>query len=68
MICQKLCNTIGKQGLFRRVKEFDLSALNFEIAASARRILAKYRLDDVQDTSAGAGTFYAWVNTNHYIV
>ena len=62
--CQKLCNTIGKTGLFRRVKEFHLEDVHPEIAARGRRILSKHRLDDVKDTSLGAGTFYDWVRAS----
>ncbi|ELT97869.1 hypothetical protein CAPTEDRAFT_204392 [Capitella teleta] len=58
--CQKLCGTIGPQGLLRRVKEFDVHRLHPEIAAQANMLISQYRLDDVREKSAGAATFYSW--------
>ena len=66
--CQKLCNTIGKTGLFKRVKEFNMERLHPQVVTRAVDIVSSYRLDDVRDTSAGAGAFYAWVSSvlGHY--
>lgn len=43
------------------MKEFDVYSLHPEIAAQANFLISHYRLDDVTEKSAGAGTFYNWV-------
>ncbi|KAK2165200.1 hypothetical protein LSH36_53g01002 [Paralvinella palmiformis] len=58
--CQKCLVTIGKEGLFRRVTNFDLTALNAEIAARALYIIGRFRVDDITVSSAGAAVFYNW--------
>ena len=59
--CQKLCVVISATGLYRRVKDFEITKLHPEIAARAAQILAKHRQEIVTDISAGAGTFFMWV-------
>ena len=58
-----LYTIIGKDGLFRKVKYFDLGDIHPEVPARVQHILTKHRLDDVRDTSSrsGAGIVYDWV-------
>ena len=42
--------------------DFKVDRLHPEIAARAKQILQKWRVDDVKAKSAGAGTFYIWVS------
>ena len=56
--CQALSNTIE---LKKRIRAFDINNVNIEQAQKSKNILDHIRVDDVQDTSQGAATFYVWV-------
>ncbi|KAK2149154.1 hypothetical protein LSH36_464g01027 [Paralvinella palmiformis] len=47
-------------GLFWRIRDFDLNTLNPEIAARALSIIGKFRIDDITESSAKAALFYKW--------
>ena len=63
--CQRLCTGIGhdgKEGLHRRVKNFDIKRLNLRTVERARHLLSDFNLNDVNTISKAAGAFYTWVS------
>ena len=61
-----LCNPQGREGLNKKILNFNITAVHPEIAARAKQILAAYELKDLQAVSPGAGTFYVWVRHAYY--
>lgn len=61
---QALVGKTGKEGLKRRCLEYDPQTLadKIETGEKAKKKLSAFELDDVRDVSAGAATFYLWVN------
>lgn len=55
-------NDTGADGLLSRIDNFDVTNLHPEVAAKAKEILQKYRVDDVREKSDAAATFYTWVS------
>lgn len=52
----------GRESLKRRVMEFRVNELKYELAMEVKNILSQYSLSDARDVSAGAATFYLWVS------
>ena len=59
---QALVGKTGKEGLKRRCLECTPEKLNADEAKRAKVLFNQFGLDDVRDVSAGAATFYLWVN------
>ena len=72
-VCQQLCNPHGREGLVRKLAQFEISNLNLEIVARVKQMLSGLQLIQVQAMSAGASTFFVWVssciwwNKNQYL-
>ena len=62
-VCQQLCNPHGREGLVRKLSQFEISNLNLEIVARVKQMLSGLQLIQVQAMSAGASTFFVWVST-----
>ena len=60
--CQKRLVTVGKHGLFRRVREFDFTGLNAEQASQAHNLIGRCLRKEVAFVSTGAEVFYCWVS------
>ena len=60
--CQALTNAIE---LKKRIRSFDINNVNIEQAQKSKNILDHIRVDDVQETSQGAATFYVWVQRSY---
>ena len=60
--CQKRLVTVGKHGLFRRVREFDFNSLNAEQASQAHNLIGSCLREEVAFVSTGAEVFYCWVS------
>lgn len=58
--CQKRLVTIGEQGLFRRVKTFDINSINCDISSQVLVLIGRYRRDQVAFVSDVADVFYCW--------
>lgn len=52
---------IGKESIKRRIALFDIDTLELDIALGARKMLGNLLIDNVNQASAGAATFYVWV-------
>jgi len=57
---QKLCNPDGRDGMIKRLMNFDPNKVNPEIAKRVRELLKYITLMQAQKASPGAGTFYVW--------
>ena len=55
-------NDTGPEGLNSQIEDFEVTTLHPEVAARAKEILQKYRLDDVRENSEAAAVFYQWVS------
>lgn len=54
----------GKQGLLRRVRQFDTVHVTENMVNHASQLLQPYSEERVRTSSAGLGTFYKWVGFN----
>lgn len=52
----------GKQGLLRRVRQFDTINVTENMVNSAAQLLRQYDEETATTASAGLGTFYKWVS------
>ena len=59
---QALIGKIGKESLKRRIQVLNVNKLKEDTVNRAKRLLEDIRLEDVVVISAGAATFYSWVN------
>ncbi len=53
--------------LQRKVLMFKIDQLDQSVAKKAKRILRKYREDEVKKASSGAVVFYVWVSYKEWI-
>ena len=60
--CQKRLVTIGKYGLFRRVRAFDITSFNAEQASRALNLIGNCRREQAAFVCTGAEVFYSWVS------
>ena len=58
-----MSNPDGRQGLNKRLQNFEVTKLNPEICARARDILDGLEYNKILKASAGGATFYIWVRT-----
>ncbi|KAL5022837.1 hypothetical protein ScPMuIL_001992 [Solemya velum] len=58
--CQALLSKTGKEGVMRRIGQFQPKDGNAKMAAQAKSILEPYSREQIRDVSAGAATFYLW--------
>lgn len=65
---QALVGKTGKEGLKRRCLQCEPLNIVPEAAAHAKQLLSTHELDEIRDVSAGAATFYLWVNIAHAYV
>ncbi len=60
---QAFLGKTGKEGLKRQVTTLEPSKIIIDVAKYAeKQYLQKHDLDSIRDVSAGAATFYVWVN------
>ncbi len=62
--CKKFANPHGPAGLNRRLQTFDIDHLHPEIGARCKELLQGLEFKQMQAVSAGAATFYVWVNSS----
>ena len=58
---QKMCGTLGHEGLNRRILELEVEDLHPEIVARTKQIVKPLKHTQVQMVSAGAASFHVWV-------
>jgi len=51
----------GRESVLYRIKTFNATSLDPDIAQKALHFIAPYQKDTVAAASAGAGTFFVWV-------
>ena len=60
--CQKRLVTVGKHGLFKRVRQFDVTSLNAEQVSQALNVIGSCRREEAAFVSTGTEVFYCWVS------
>ena len=54
--------TIGKNGLFTRVRKFDVTSITEERASQVLNLIGRCQREKAAFVSTGAETFYCWVS------
>ena len=60
--CQKRLKTIGNNGLFARVRNFEVTSITEEKASQVLNLIGRCQREKAAFVSAGAETFYCWVS------
>ena len=60
--CQKRLATIGKHGLFARVRKFDVTSITEEKASQVLNLIGRCQREKAAFVSPGVETFYCWVS------
>ncbi|XP_061168879.1 uncharacterized protein LOC133178144 [Saccostrea echinata] len=59
---QALMRKTGKEGLLRRVRQFNTTQVTKTMMQQSSQILRLYDEETIRDSSAGLGTFYKWAS------
>ena len=62
LVCAKMTNPIGPQGLQKRLMKFDYKRCHPELVSRAREILDSIHFDDIVKASRGGACFYLYVS------
>ena len=62
MEIQALIGKMGKDALKRRIWERDVSKISLSDVDKAKSLLSNLKMDEVEEISKAASTFFAWVS------